>query len=103
MPTDQTSRYRHEAPHHAPDSSGTPRAAVPARWGTGGPTAIVYHTIAAGETFEVLAHRHLGSSALWWRIADANPRLFPLALTPGTVVAIPTGNAVAGPPRTRSW
>jgi len=103
VPTDPQSRYRHEAPLTAPDAGGTPRPAVPARWGTGAPAGVVYHTLAAGESYETLAHDFLGSSALWWRIADANPRTFPLGLAPGTVVAVPSGGAPTGPVRTRSW
>jgi hypothetical protein len=103
VPTDPQSRYRYEAPIMAPDAAGTPRPTLPARWGTGGPVGVVYHTLAAGESFETLAFDFLGSSALWWRVADANPRLFPMALTPGTVVAVPAGGADAGPIRTRDW
>lgn len=103
MPVDPLSRYRSEAPLEAPDAAGRSHPALPARWGTGRPTGAVFHTLAAGESFEVLAERFLGSSALWWRIADANPLVFPLALVPGTVVAIPSAATQPGPTRTRDW
>ncbi|MBA2497654.1 MAG: LysM peptidoglycan-binding domain-containing protein [Acidimicrobiia bacterium] len=111
MAMDPLSRYRHEAPHLAPDTAGVARAAVPARWGrasdgpdsAAGTGAVSYHTASAGETFESLSVRFLGSSTLWWRIADLNPLVFPLSLVPGTVVAIPGSGTVAGPVRTRNW
>lgn len=105
MATDSLSRYRHEVPHHAADAAGVLRAAIPARWGRSAEDAgaSVFHTVAVGDTFESLAARFLGSSALWWRIADLNPLVFPLSLVPGTVVALPGSGAVAGPVRTRNW
>lgn len=103
MPVEPSSRYREQQAHLAPDADGAAHPAIPARWGTGTATEVVYHTLAAGESFETLADEFFGSSALWWRIADANPLVFPLALVPGTVLAIPSGGSRSGPPRTRSW
>jgi len=49
------------------------------------------HTITALQTVEYLAHRYLGSSEAWWQIADANPTSFPLDLTTGEALTIPSG------------
>ena len=61
------------------------------------------HTVIAGETIESLAQRFLGASELWWRIADANPAMFPADVPPGSVLAIPTGPAPGLVVRTRSF
>jgi hypothetical protein len=104
MPVDPLSRYRSEAPHVACDRDGVEHSTVPAHWTPETPArGLVYHTLAAGESYETLADRYLGSSAQWWRIADANPRLFPFDLAPGTVVAIPSLGVQPGPTRSRDW
>jgi len=91
MPVDATSRYRGLTPLEAPDASGTPHAAIPARRVPAQPAGTPYfHTVIAGETLELLAHRYLGSSQAWWQLADANPSVFPLDLAPGSSIVIPT-------------
>lgn len=101
MPVDPLSRYRHETPHQAPDTHGVEHASLPARWTAPAAERVVFHQVAANDSFETLAARFFGSSAQWWRIADANPLVFPLALEPGTVIAVPT--SATSPVRTRNW
>lgn len=51
----------------------------------------VLHVAKAGDRFDLLADLYYGESTLWWLIAEANPTItFPLDLTPGTEVAIPS-------------
>lgn len=82
-----------------------PRAAIPARPAPpADPEATPYfHTVVAGETIEYLAWRYLGSSEAWWRIADANPALFPGALEPGRAIVVPTGSSPGRVERTRTF
>lgn len=97
------SRYGREAVFDVVLPDGTLRTTVAARWADGTPADIVWHIVVEGDSFESLAARHLGSSALWWRIADANPLVFPLDLPPGVAVAIPAGRSESVNPRRRSW
>jgi hypothetical protein len=53
--------------------------------GSGG---IVY-TCVGGETLDLLAKRFYGNEALWWCIADANPRRFPLDWSSGDQIVVP--------------
>ena len=56
------------------------------------------HILIGGETLDQLAKRYYGREDLWWRIADANPRRFPLDLAARRTVgdpADPCGNTHA--------
>lgn len=98
------SRYRGQAAYPAAGRDGMVRATVPARPLPPPPLGTPYlHTVIAGDTIESLAQRFLGASELWWRIADANPAMFPADLQPGSVLAIPTGPAPGLVVRTRSF
>jgi hypothetical protein len=48
-----------------------------------------------GDRLDLLAHRYLGEAKLWWIICDYNDILFPLELTPGTVLRIPSMDHVS--------
>jgi nucleoid-associated protein YgaU len=48
----------------------------------------IEHYIVAGETMDQLAFRYYGREDLWWRIADANPRMAPFALAPSSTPLI---------------
>src|SRR4051812_33611561 len=52
------------------------------------PDSIV-HVVLGGETLDQLAYTYYGREDLWWRIADANPRRFPLDWAPGDTLVIP--------------
>jgi nucleoid-associated protein YgaU len=47
------------------------------------------HIIIGGETLDQLAKTYYGREELWWRIADANPRKFPLDWRAGDALVIP--------------
>jgi nucleoid-associated protein YgaU len=51
------------------------------------------YVVGAGDTFESLAHKHLGSGAKWYILADMNPHIFfPLDLVAGDRIVIPSRN-----------
>jgi hypothetical protein len=42
------------------------------------------------DRIDVIAHRFLGDSSLWWTILDINPEITnPLEIAPGTQIRIP--------------
>jgi nucleoid-associated protein YgaU len=105
MPVSLTSRYAGIAVYDAQDASGATHPTVPIR-----PSTIVMpnttsyqHTVVGVETVEYLAWRYYGSSAAWWRIAEANPLIFPLDITTGIPLAIPAPGDVGRIERTRSF
>ena len=53
------------------------------------PQDSIIHTVIGRETLDLIAWKYYGREDLWWRIADANPDLMPLALAPGQLLAIP--------------
>lgn len=68
------------------------------------PAAVVFpdallHTVVGGETPDGLAYRYYGREELWWRIADANPDLFPLDWKAGDVLVIPPIRVATRTPR----
>jgi nucleoid-associated protein YgaU len=104
MTASPSSRYRGQVAFPAPGADGVARPTLPARpLPQPADTTPYLHTLVAGETLELLAHRFLGAGELWWQIADANPLVFPTDLRPGTVLAIPTGQAPGLVVRTRSF
>jgi nucleoid-associated protein YgaU len=105
MPAGLTSRYRPLPVWLEPDAAGALHATIPARPAPPpDPEATPYfHTVVAGETIELLAWRYLGSCEAWWMIADVNPAIFPLSISPGTVLAIPTDASPGRIERTRSF
>jgi nucleoid-associated protein YgaU len=99
-----SSRYAGQPAYAATGRDGAAHATLPARPLPAAAAATPYlHTLVAGETIESLAARFLSSSELWWQIADANPRLFPTDIRPGTVLAIPTAPTTGLVARTRSF
>jgi hypothetical protein len=98
------SRYGGLTTYVAPASDGAARPTVAARPVPPPTSQTSYlHTLIAGESLESLAYRFLGSSELWWQIADANPVAFPSELAPGALVAIPTGQSAGLVVRTRTF
>lgn len=57
------------------------------------------HTVVGGETLDQLAARYYGREDLWWRIADANPGLFPMDWEPGDTLIIPPIRVATRTPR----
>jgi nucleoid-associated protein YgaU len=59
----------------------------------GPPVTVQTHRVVDGDRLDLLAHRYLGDSELFWRICDANRALRPEELTreAGRVLGIPLG------------
>jgi hypothetical protein len=95
MPVSLSSRYYGQPVYVATDARGRSRATVailptlPAA-----STPALQQVLTGVETIESLAWQLYGSSAEWWRIADANPRLFPLNVPVGTPVLVPASSAL---------
>lgn len=53
-----------------------------------------FHTVVEGDRIDLLAFRYLGAADLWWIICDYNDIFFPLEITPGTVLRIPSAEHV---------
>jgi nucleoid-associated protein YgaU len=49
-----------------------------------------FHTVVEGDRIDLLAHRYLGDTRLWWIVADYNDLFFPLELETGAVLRIPS-------------
>ena len=97
------SRYSASDATTAVHADGGERVVLPARWHRFTPTDVAYHVVVEGDSFETLANDYLGSSELWWQIADVNPLIFPTDLPVGVTVMVPIGGSRSGPSRTRSW
>lgn len=57
------------------------------------PDDVAGHLVVGGDRLDLLAHRYLGESELFWRICDANGTLRPEELTAetGRRISIPIG------------
>ena len=57
------------------------------------PQDVAGHLVVGGDRLDLLAHRYLGDSELFWRICDANALLRPDELTEetGRRISIPVG------------
>jgi len=53
------------------------------------PPDSIIHTVIGRETLDLIAWKYYGREDLWWRIADANPGVAPMALESGQLLAIP--------------
>jgi len=64
----------------------------------GPPVTVQTHRVVDGDRLDLLAHRYLGDSELFWRICDANRALRPddlLEIGRRLIITLPEG--VAGP------
>ncbi|HEX8150648.1 MAG TPA: hypothetical protein VF591_25915 [Pyrinomonadaceae bacterium] len=105
MPVSNTSRYFGLDVYDAEDDSGVSRPTVSIRPTTTPPRNAVFyrHPLTGLEDIEYLAWRFFGSSDSWWRIAEANPLVFPLDLRPGMTVNVPAPGDVGRIVRTRRF
>jgi hypothetical protein len=105
MPVSLTSRYANLPVYDAVDASGAthPTIAIrPSTVPTPGSTS-AQRTLVGVETVEYLAWQYYHASAAWWRIAEANPLIFPLDLTSGMSLTVPAPDDVGLIERTRSF
>ena len=49
-----------------------------------------FHTITDGDRIDLLAYHYLGKAKLWWILCDYNELFFPLDLTLGNTLRIPS-------------
>lgn len=91
MPVTPTSRYYGATVFDATDTEGTPHPTIAMRLVPPPDIAssAYQHVVSGMETLEYIAWRYLHTSAGWWRIADANPLIFPLDWRPGMSLALP--------------
>lgn len=59
----------------------------------------IEHMIIGNETLDQLAKKYYGREDLWWRIADANPAVFPLDWKAGDTLIIPPIRVATRTPR----
>lgn len=99
------SRYRGLPVYDAPSPSGEVRATVSMRLSEDvtGKTVGYQHLVTGDETMESLAARYYGTSEDWWRIADANPLMFPTDLKTGSSLTVPNPGDAGRIERTRSF
>jgi len=105
MPISNSSRYSGLPTYDATDAAGETHATIAIRPSTPpAPGATTYRHVVTGlESIESLAASYIGSSASWWRIAEANPLRFPLDVTPGMVIEITSPGDVGRIVRTRRF
>lgn len=101
MPVNVRSRYWNLTPVQQ-DSPTGPVASLPVRRV---PPAVmgttVPHVVTGLDTIESVAARYYARSDAWWHIADANAFRFPLDLTPGQQLQMPSSTGVGRVLRTR--
>jgi hypothetical protein len=105
MPLLLSSRYHGSTVYDAPDTMGEKKPVVAARLAEKPEDnrSSYNHLVTGMETLEYLAFRYFGSSEAWWRIADANPRVFPTDIGSGQSVSVPRSPVVSKNRRTRSF
>lgn len=55
------------------------------------PVGFLTYTVREGDSLETISRGVLGTARRYWEIADINPQIkFPLDLTPGAVIRIPS-------------
>jgi nucleoid-associated protein YgaU len=87
----------------APD--GTVRHVVSLRLRRESLDVTARHRIQQGQAVDLLARRLLGDERLWWRLLDANPKVYPLELDlePGTVINVPAAGPAGRVTRARTF
>lgn len=105
MPVSLTSRYANLPVYDAVDASGVTHPTIAIRPSTALTPGSVsaQRTLVGTETVEYLAWQYYHSSTAWWRIAEANPLIFPLDLTSGTSLTVPAPGDIGLIERTRSF
>lgn len=91
MPVSSNSRYANAPIFDAVDTEGNKHPTIAMRRGSASESVpVVYQHVMVGmESMESIAANLYHSSEAWWRIADANPLMFPLDWRPGMAVGLP--------------
>lgn len=63
------------------------------------PAGSLRHMVTGRETLDQLAKTYYGREDLWWRIADANPHVYPLDWRAGDELVIPPLRVATRTPR----
>lgn len=103
MPVSINSRYRTLVVADSTDARGQIHPTIGLRLLTDLVPATLKYRLIGMESLEFLAWRQFGNSQHWWRIADANPRMFPLDWAAGNLVRLPTNSDVGKVQRTRGF
>ncbi len=90
MPVDISSRYANLPRLETTDQKGATHPTIGLRLAPPPGDTLFSHRMAPLETLESLAQQQFSNSRYWWRIADANVRVFPLDWQTGDVVRIPS-------------
>ncbi len=102
MALNNRSRYNGHPAFTATDRNGVARTTLPMRVPLDLTTGDHFqHTVAVNQSMEFLANRYYGDSELWWRIADANPLVFPLDVSSGERLSVPSAATIGSIIRTR--
>jgi hypothetical protein len=105
MPVTVTSRYYGSSVHDVddPDRGRVPTVAIRLPTSLRPNTRLIQHVVTGVEDIEYLAWRYYGASDAWWRIAEANPMIFPFDLRPGTAIVIPASDDLGRIQRRRNF
>jgi hypothetical protein len=103
MPIDLTSRYTDAPIAESSDRNGSAHPTIGLRLTSGQTPAIFSHRLTTLETLELIAYKQFNNSSYWWRIADANPRVFPLDWNPGDAIRLPGSTQTGQVSRTRKF
>ncbi len=98
-----TSRYNGLEVYDAPVDPETVQPTVPIRPTLPAPASNYNHLVMGTENLDYLAWRYLGASEFWWRIADANPLVFPTDIQTGTSLKVPDAASAGRIERTRRF
>jgi hypothetical protein len=97
------SRYADLPVFDAPAADGESHPTIALRLPPPPPIVTYQRTVTTVDTLETLAWACFHSSTAWWRIADANPLVFPLDWCPGDVVVLPVSTGSGRVQRTRKF
>lgn len=103
MPVKPNSRYAALPLQQVTTPDGTTRRVIQLRLERQTPTQTVQHQVMQGETLDLLARQYYGDERLWWRIADANPLIYPFDIKAGDVLDVPVVGEAARVNRTRRF
>jgi hypothetical protein len=104
MPLTKRSRYNKSRVYEAPGKDGVNHPTIGIRRHEPIPEGVHMrdYTVTGVDTMETIAAKIYGSSAQWWRIADAGPVKFPLDLVSGSQIKLPSPAEIGKVERSRN-